>query len=173
MSRWLDNVIGTPVECLKVTSEMEYLLWAKRAMHSQASAPILRDHEGEQPLAVVNDSRWIARCACGNACIAHPGGTPEWPKPVAVCGECGTVYRPIFPANRELAETVLLARPDVKTRHFENHERLADLILENQAHDLPKRRKDPEGEHGLDEAELETVRARNKAIDREFRKAGN
>lgn len=141
MTRWLDNAIGTPVECLKVGSEMEYLLWARQVMAGHGSTPILHDHDGDQPLAVVNDGRWLARCACGNGCIAHPGGTPEWPNPVAVCAECGTVYRPVFPSKRELAEIVLLARPEVQSRHWETgDERLAHLILENKAHDLPKRK---------------------------------
>ena len=173
MSGLLANTIGTPAECLRVNSEMEYLLWARRILAGTGAAPILKDHVGDQPSAVVNDGRWLVRCACSNACIAHPGGSPDWPNPVAVCAECGTVYRPTFPAKRELAEVVLLARPDVRSRHWEpDTEKVADLIRENKAHDLPSRKAVPDDPHGLDASEWAAVLKRNKALDMPARKAG-
>ncbi len=149
MTTWLANTIGTPVECLKIGSEMEYMIWARQVMHAHGVTPILKDWTGDQPAAYVNDGRWAARCLMDtNTCIAHPGGSAEWPNPVAVCAECGTVYRPVFPANRELAEIVLLARPDVRQRHWfgdrdETPERLGHLIVENAENKWPKRRAIP------------------------------
>ena len=165
MGRWLDNVIGTPVECLRVLSEAHYRLWAKEVLSGHGSSPILHD-SSEQAAAVVNDGRWIVRCACTNAAIAHPGGAEGWPDPIAICAECGTVYRPTFPKNRASAEAALLARPEVRTRHWEAHERLADLINENAERGLPKRRAAVAPDHGLASERFAEIAATNKALNR-------
>lgn len=163
MGRWLDNVIGTPVECLRVLSESDYRLWAKRVLSAHGAVATLTESD-EQPPAVVNDGRWVVRCACSNACIAHPGGAEGWLEPIAICAECGTVYRPVFPKNRAAAESALLARPDVRNRHWETHERLANLVTENAERGLPKRRAVVAADHGLDEGAFAEILASNKLV---------
>ena len=151
MGQWLKDVIGTPRECLKVENEFAYRIKAQQVMLAYGVPPILRERD-ETPVAYVNEGRWVIDCDCGNGCIAGPVGWDGGNVSVAICFECGSVYRPAFPLTRASIETVLLARPAVHQRNFmadpanaEKHglsrpQRLADLIRLNKDNGHPKRR---------------------------------
>ena len=152
MAGWLRNAIGTPVECLRVSSEAAYREKALRIQAGTGNTPRLNETGEERPVHV-SDGRWVIDCDCGNGCLAHPGGGKGWPKPVAICTECGNVYTPVFPEKRKDVEAALLARPDPRTRHFfpgkdtakarglSRAERLEDLDEENDQRGLPARKK--------------------------------
>lgn len=150
--QWLKDTIGTPVECLGVKSEAEYLLKVRAIQRGHGITPRL-DETGIERVVHVSDGRWLVDCDCGNGCFAHPGdGTTAWPRAVAACTECGRVYVPKFPSGWKTATDALLARPDVRTRHWfpdegdatkrgiAKGERTADLERENRAHGLPARK---------------------------------
>lgn len=143
---WLRDRIGTPVQAHRVNSEAEYRTFAKQMLAALGGSADLREMP-DRVVPHVSDGRWVVDCACGNGASAHPGdGTEAWPAPIAVCCECGAVHRPIFPADRERAEAVLLARPSPFQRHWfpdASHltarrgvgrpETVADLEAENRA----------------------------------------
>lgn len=151
MAQWLKDVIGTPVECLRVASEDEYRRKVLAIQKGQGLIPRLTE-TGEKRPVHVSDGRWVLDCDCGNGCLAHPGGAKGWPQPVAMCTECGNVYVPVFPDQRKEVEATLLARP-VMHRHFfpdeetalkrglRQGESLADLKSENTDWGLPTRKK--------------------------------
>jgi hypothetical protein len=115
---WLKNTIGTPEQAHGVTSEAAYRAWALaiRKRMGVKSVP-LRDVK-TKVTAYVSHGRWVVQCGCGNCPSAHPGGAPGWPEPVAVCVECGAVFRPTFAESVEDVEAVLLARPEIRTRDY-------------------------------------------------------
>jgi hypothetical protein len=131
LSYQLRRVIGTPVQHHRVDSEAAYVSYAKKFLLRLGVPPQMVRESAERPHAYVSGGSWVVKCPCGNAPSAHPGdGTPAWPQPVAVCLECGAVYRPVFPADREEAEAALLARPDPATRHYFPHRSQAAWVGE-------------------------------------------
>lgn len=116
--RWLQNVIGTPVEGLRVKSEDQYRAKALAIQKGLGVQPRLVETGKRRP-AYVSDGRWVLDCDCGNGCLAHPGdGSKAWPRSVAICTECGNVYTPRFPEERKAVEAALLVRPNPLNRHF-------------------------------------------------------
>lgn len=115
---WLTDTIGTPEQAHGVTTEAAYREWAlKIRARMGVKSVALRDVKA-RPAAYVSHGRWVVECPCGNCPSAHPGGTSAWPEPVAVCVECGAVYRPTFAEPVEAVEATLLARPDIKMRDY-------------------------------------------------------
>ncbi len=109
---WLLDKIGRPREAHGVNSPEEYMQRAKEFLIRHGQRPILREREGPQPVAYVSDGRWVCDCDCGNG----PSVDPEWR--LAVCFECGSIWRPVIPARYREAERVLLARPSPANRHW-------------------------------------------------------
>ncbi len=109
---WLQHRIGRPREAHGVNSPEEYMQRAKEFLLRHGQRPTLRERQGPQPTAYVSDGRWVCDCDCGNG----PSVDPEWR--LAVCFECGSVWRPVIPARYREAEQLLLARPDVRNRHW-------------------------------------------------------
>lgn len=150
MSHKLHGKIGTPAEAHAVTSAAEYRALAARHLARAGLVGALHDDPAPLP-AFVSAGRWLVMCPCGNGPSAHPGGAEGWPEPVAVCFECGAVYRPVFPPLRAAAEEVLLARPHFSHRHWFpdpasagrrglRPERVEDLVRENRARGVAVRR---------------------------------
>ncbi len=108
-----------------VQSEADYRAFALDLLRKQGKPQLLVERP-ETPLAFVSDGRWVVDCLCGNG----PSASPEWG--VAICCECGALYRPTFPADAATAETTLLARPWPQQRHYQpDRQTLADLQHEN------------------------------------------
>lgn len=107
----LRNVIGRPQQAHGVKSEQEYRQAARRFLLKHGLPPILTERD-ERPVAYVSDGRWVCDCDCGNG----PSVSPEWG--LAVCFECGSVWRPMLPEEWEEVERLLLARPHPRLRHF-------------------------------------------------------
>lgn len=93
----------------------------------------------EQPPSRVNHGRWVCDCACGSCAAVAPE------LDIAICCECGNVYRPLVPPDWQEAERVLLERPAVETRSFypfglartgRPPQSMADLRTENVRHGL-------------------------------------
>lgn len=77
------------------------------------TGPIRRlTNRRKHPGAFVSCGRWVAQCDCGSGASA----SPEWR--LAICFECGAVYRPQFPVDWPEAETELLKRSDPNTRNW-------------------------------------------------------
>lgn len=109
---------------------------------------------GEVPpaLARVNWGRWIADCpSCGSALAVEPGqerlGGPLWESDGERmylagfregCWDCGTVTDLVWPDSGTVdgVERLLGMRPDPKTRNWEPHESLHDLMRENAQHGI-------------------------------------
>jgi len=137
----LRDAIGTPEIVHGVTSADDYRARARGFLKGLGVPPEewLRDG-GERP-AYVSGGCWVVRCSCGNA----PSASPEWR--LAVCLECGYEYTPVFPRDRERAESVLLERP-LQHRHYfpaaaarhlglaHGGETAAGLRRENRAHGI-------------------------------------
>lgn len=133
MGYHLRHVVAKPPHQHGVDSEAAYLDHARRFLLRHGLRPALVREVSERPPAYVSGGAWVVKCGCGNAPSAHPGGEPGWPKPVAVCLECGAVYRPVFPKDWAVAEEILLERPDPATRHFFPHEDCAAWVGEDRA----------------------------------------
>jgi hypothetical protein len=92
-------------------------------------------HEDDTPLeARVEDNSWMVDCVCGNGCAADPA----WA--LACCFGCGAVYTAVvFPDPVVLAQidAVLVARPVTRTREWWPGEEVADLVAENEVHQVP------------------------------------
>lgn len=126
----LSKVVGGPEQAHGVRSEAEYRLRAKSFLLRHGLQPILVERT-ERPEAYVSDSRWVIDCDCGNG----PSASPEWG--IAICLECGAVYRPTFPEDLGDVEAALLARPSPRNRHWHpERETAADLRHENRAHGI-------------------------------------
>jgi hypothetical protein len=84
--------------------------------------------------AFANWGRWLVLCSdpfCFNAMQIYPG------QDLVTCTECRTTLGPlIWPADPEAVETVLLMRPDFRTRNWHPGETLEDLLVENTAHGI-------------------------------------
>jgi hypothetical protein len=84
--------------------------------------------------AFVNAGRWLVRCACGDAPMAHP----DWPE--VRCFNCGAIGgHVIWPAERADIERVLLARPRAVNRNWMPGESVEDLQRENRDHGMAVR----------------------------------
>lgn len=118
MNHRLHDVIGTPVEMHQVASAEAYIQRAKEFLVAHGGRPIIAESE-QRPHAYVSHGVWVCQCVCGNGCSAHP----EWG--IAVCFECGALYRPIFPKDRAVGEAALVARPDQRTRNWFPHDEVA------------------------------------------------
>ncbi len=140
----LENEIGRPQHVHRVNSEQEYRAAASRFLDLNGQPAVLRERNAEQqPAAYISDGRWVCDCDCGNC----PSASPEWG--IAICFECGSVWRPIIPREAEAAELVLLERPNPRNRHYLPAERpavrkglmraetLDDIKNENVSHGLP------------------------------------
>lgn len=88
--------------------------------------------------AHANWGRWVVFCSgrfCFNALQVYPG------QQLVTCPFCETTLGPlIWPADPEAIETILMMRPDVRTRNWHPGEALEDLLAENVSHgiDLPE-----------------------------------
>jgi hypothetical protein len=119
LSYHVRHVIGTPVQAHGVANEAAYLEHARRFLLRHGMPAALVKEVGLGLAAYVSGGWWVVKCPCGNAPAAHPGdGTDAWPRPIAICLECGSVYRPAFPRDWKAAEATLLERPDPATRHY-------------------------------------------------------
>lgn len=93
---------------------------------------------------VASWGRWVAPCGtpgCGGASLA-------WENDHRVCCvSCGNAgagwHRVLWPANAELIDAVLAARPIPATRNWQPGEPLESLRAENVAHGLPAGPADP------------------------------
>ena len=130
----LRGAIGGPELVHGVASAGEYRDHARRFL-ARVGVPPDRWLRPVLPRpAYVSGGCWLVKCDCGNAPSAHPGdGTDAWPEPIAVCLECGALHRPVFPADRALAEAALLERPDPASRNYFPHKDLAALVGEDRA----------------------------------------
>jgi hypothetical protein len=77
----------------------------------------------------VNMGRWIADCQCGaGVAVDH-----TWP--TAICFDCCTMHPIAWEATpgslRAVVAEVLMDRPDRRTRSWEPHESIADLVQES------------------------------------------
>lgn len=133
MSYHLRHVIAKPIHQHGVDSEEAYLLYARRFLLRHGLRPSMVREVTERPPAYVSGGCWVVKCGCGNAPSAHPGGEPGWPRPIAVCLDCGAVYRPVFPKDGATAEELLLERPDPGSRHFFPHKDCAAWVGEGKA----------------------------------------
>jgi hypothetical protein len=94
--------------------------------------PLITDWRpsSQKALAYVNHDRWVANCptpGCSGAEVVDP----DWPLFVCMSG-CGVGPLSVsFPRQRVEIERELLKRPARETRHWELHERIADLRREN------------------------------------------
>lgn len=84
-----------------------------------------------------NWGRWVVMCAspfCTGAMQVYSG------QMFVACGDCGwPIEELIWPVDPEGVETILLMRPDEKTRNWHPGETLQDLLAENVEHGiLPK-----------------------------------
>lgn len=128
MDRQVTNRIGNPETAHAVESEAEYLQFARGFLLRMGMLPKAMYESDVRPPAYVSGGWWVCKCPCGNAPSAHPpDGTDAWPEPVAVCLECGIVYRPLFPEDWREAEAVLLERP-VANRHYFPHAETAAWV---------------------------------------------
>jgi len=126
----LTRCIGGPQQAHGVRSEAEYRRTAKAFLLRHGVKPMLVERD-DRPTAYISDGRWVIDCDCGNG----PSGSPDWG--IAICYECGSVYRPLFPVDLTDVEMVLLARPRASNRHYHpDRESIADLRRENRAHGL-------------------------------------
>jgi hypothetical protein len=114
----LRDAIGTPVELHQVASAEAYVQRAKEYLVAHGGLPVLAEAT-QRPPAYVSHGAWVCQCVCGNGCSAHP----DWG--IAVCYECGALYRPVFPRQRAAGEAVLLRRPDHRTRNWFPHDDVA------------------------------------------------
>lgn len=123
MSHKIRAAIGTAAEAHNLASAADYRELARVFVVRSGLGGL---HErSERPPAYVSAGRWVVDCPCGNGPAAHPGGAEGWPDPVAVCLECGAVYRPVFPRDREAGEAALLAREHPHQRHWFPHASVA------------------------------------------------
>lgn len=125
MTQFLQQ-IGTPEHAHGVATPADYRTFALNVYRSllprhKRGEAALRERK-ERPVAYVSDGRWVIDCECGNGPSAHP----EWE--LAICCECGSLYRPRFPKDREAVERVLLARPHPTRRHFFPHKQLSKRV---------------------------------------------
>lgn len=81
-----------------------------------------------------NWGRWVVHCSgafCFNAMQVYPGQT------FVTCTDCETTLGPlVWPADPDGVETLLLMRPDMRTRNWNPGETLQDLISENIVHGI-------------------------------------
>lgn len=84
-------------------------------------------HASPAPVtARVDANTWLIDCECG----AGNATDPAWG--LACCFGCGAVHEAIvFPADVDVIEALLLARPDVPRRGWDVGQSLVDLIREN------------------------------------------
>lgn len=163
MSYHVRHCIGKPQQAHGVDSEAAYLLHAKRFLLRHGIPPSVMTEATERPPAYVSGGWWVVKCPCGNAPAAHPGGEPGWPRPIAVCLECGAIYRPTFPKDHAEAEAALLERPDPATRHYFPHEDCAAWVGEGKGQTVAYLRK----ENRDRAADLQRDRARFRPHDGE------
>ena len=115
-------------------------------MSGPSTALVVWGHVSPAP-ARVNWGRWIADCpSCGSALAVEPGqpllGATVWEADgehltaarfQEGCWDCGTVTDLAWPDSGVIdgVERLLAMRPDPKTRNWEPHESLHDLMREN------------------------------------------
>lgn len=109
---WLNNAIGRPEQAHGVRTEEEYRQRAMEFLARHGRLPVLKERDGDQPPAYVSEGRWVCDCDCGNG----PSASPEWG--IAICFECGSIWRPIIPADHAEGEEALLQRPLPRYRHW-------------------------------------------------------
>lgn len=94
-----------------VNSEEEYKQFARIQLARSGRAGQELIESQEWPMAFISDDRWVVECVCGGGCSA----SPEWD--VAICCQCGIIYRPKFPENYlEIEEALSHRSPN--HRHF-------------------------------------------------------
>jgi hypothetical protein len=106
----------------------------------------------EPLVAEVNHGIWIAPCSCGARNLPAPGCVVFLALPLGWCIRCqnrawgGGWRRIVVPPEDERAaiEAALLVRPDPMTRNWLPGETVADLLRENDEHDVDG------GDNGLD-----------------------
>lgn len=121
-----DSIMG-PSQAHRVATADEYRA-AALAFCRRHGVTALHDGADPQPVAYINQSRWLCDCTCGNAPSTHPD------LPVACCFECGAVWRPVFPDAADFAEIhrVLLARPALARNYDPRRETIDHIAWENE-----------------------------------------
>jgi hypothetical protein len=128
------NRIGRPLEAHSARDPQAYLeRQARHIADMKIARPDLawRDPflSEERPLPFISGGRWVVMCGCGNA----PSYDPDWM--LALCFECGAAYQQLAPpAGWRQAEAMLMARPEMKMRHWIATESLDELVAETIAH---------------------------------------
>lgn len=109
--------------------------WRVFLEHHGGSLPPL-EHVAGDVHAYVNHGRWVADCPCGGALIVSSREPWFW------CTDCGNVANDhkwrhvIFPRQKKLIETVLMARPRSDNRNWRKGGALATLRHENLVHGI-------------------------------------
>lgn len=115
---WLEKVIGGPRECMGVGSADDYRRRAlsnlqnykNRGFPVDVAITVMSGH----PMAYIAQGRWLVDCerpGCENGVIV----SRAWE--MGVCYECGAEYHPVFPADADRAEAILLRRP-IQNRNY-------------------------------------------------------
>lgn len=119
--------IKRPRQLHGVRSLQEYKLAA--IMFGDANDLFAQLWEPEiRPRAYVSHGEWKCDCPCGNWPIADP----DWG--VAICFQCGALYRPTFPPNVAEIEAILLKRPSTANQNWLPEETALELEAENIVH---------------------------------------
>ena len=126
----LHDRIGRPINAHGVRSPDEYRAYARR-MLDELNARFglnlaVAVREGRPP-ALINAGRWLVVCPCGNA----PSADPDWG--LAICLECGSEFRPVFPSDVAGIETALLDRTKSPQRNWNPGETAEDIRQQNVA----------------------------------------
>lgn len=109
--------------------------------------------------ARVSWGRWVVDCAaplCTSALTLGPDLLDEsgnivrygltWGRDTMRCWDCSHVTAPIvWPRDPIAIQMMLIRRPDIRTRNWEPHETLDDLLVENVTHGLIPRELDLDG----------------------------
>jgi|SRR5581483_3580028 len=128
--------LGRPLEAHNVSSPEAYKQYQAGVIALNRKArpalqwrdPFVADSAAVTP--IVSGGRWVVVCAdCDNV----PSYDPEWQ--LACCPECGAIYDAVAPPADWLEiERLLMARPDLRTRHWTPDQSVAQLRAENAAH---------------------------------------
>lgn len=118
MAGWLQSVIGRPRQAHGAKTPQEYLNRAtsyRRSMGKRMGVPTDMHDDMAAIFAYVSSGRWVVNCQTPG-CNNGPSADPEWR--LAVCYECGTVYRNVVvPTRWKEYEYHLLRCPDPQIRH--------------------------------------------------------
>jgi len=102
-----------PRSVYRVTTSLDWIVHAKDFLARNGKPPILVERV-EQPPAFISAGRWVVKCLfpCSGGMMA----SPEWN--LAICYECGSLFRPIFPENWKEIESVISQRPTADVMNY-------------------------------------------------------